>query len=164
MKQYLEAGRLTAVRGLKGELRFDCWCDTPEFLAGIKKLFLKPDGSGELIVKQYRHTIPTVIFEGYESRESAAFLVGNTVYFDRNEIALPEGVFYNDDLIGLEVYDYETGEKLGLLKEIILAGSRQIYRIEGEKSYLIPNVPEFIKSRSTENGIGVKLIEGLETD
>ena len=35
MKRFLEAGRLNSPRGLKGELRFDCWCDSIDFLNGV---------------------------------------------------------------------------------------------------------------------------------
>ena len=31
MKRYLEAGRLNSPRGLKGELRFECWCDECDY-------------------------------------------------------------------------------------------------------------------------------------
>lgn len=31
MRRYLEAGRLNSPRGIKGELRFECMCDSPGF-------------------------------------------------------------------------------------------------------------------------------------
>ena len=45
MKQFLEAGKLGAPRGLKGEIRFECWCDGPEFLSGVEKLYLDAKGT-----------------------------------------------------------------------------------------------------------------------
>ncbi len=86
MKRYLEAGRLNSPRGLKGELRFDCWCDSIEFLEGVKYLYLDKDGNRPLEVKSFRNTVGTVTFVGYEDRNSASSLTGRTVYFDREDI------------------------------------------------------------------------------
>lgn len=163
MNKFLEAGRLTSARGLQGEMRFECWCDSPSFLVGIQALYLDSEGKKNLKVRIYRPSIPSVSFEGYETRESVAFLAGKTVYFDRNEITLPEGTFFNSDLIGLDVFDIENGEKIGILAEIIENAVSRLYRIEGEgRVYLVPNIPEFVKSISFEEGIKVKLIEGLD--
>ena len=90
MKKYLEAGRLTAARGLKGELKFECWCDSPSFLNGVPKLYLDTEGKKSLTVKLCRPSVPSFSFEGYDSRESVSTLIGKTVYFDRGDVTLPE--------------------------------------------------------------------------
>ncbi|MBR6783646.1 MAG: 16S rRNA processing protein RimM [Clostridia bacterium] len=161
MKRFLEAGRLNSPRGLKGELRFDCWCDSIEFLSGVKHLYLDPEGKRSLEVKAFRETVSTVIFVGYEDRNSAASLTGRTVYFDREDIALPEGVFYNDDLIGASVTDEITGNTVGVLTKIEEGVASDLYYIEGEKKYIIPAVEEFIVSASP-SGVTVRLIDGFE--
>ncbi|PKM61259.1 MAG: 16S rRNA processing protein RimM [Firmicutes bacterium HGW-Firmicutes-21] len=162
MKRFLQAGRLNSPRGLKGEVKFDCWCDSPEFLIGVKKLYLDDNGERFLTVKLLRETIPSIIFEGYEDRSSASSLTGRTVYFDRNDIELEEGVIFNDDLISLSVYDDETGEKIGVLERIDEGVSCNYYFVKGENgNYLIPARDEFITQVSLETGIRVKLIEGL---
>ena len=163
MNKFLEAGRLTSARGLQGEMRFECWCDSPSFLVGIQALYLDNEGKKKLKINVYRPSIPSVSFEGYETRESVAFLAGKTVYFDKDDITLPEGTYFNADLIGLDVFDIETSDKIGVLVEIIENAVSRLYRIEGEgKVYLVPNRPEFVKSISLEEGIKVKLIEGLD--
>ena len=40
MKKYLEIGKITGTRGLKGELRVEPWCDSPDILAGLKKIYV----------------------------------------------------------------------------------------------------------------------------
>ncbi len=162
MKRFLEAGRLNSPRGLKGELRFDCWCDSIEFLSGVKYLYLDNEGKRRLEVKAFRETVSTVIFVGYEDRNSAASLTGRTVYFDREDIPLPEGVFYNDDLIGLTVTDEITGNTVGVLKKIEEGVASDLYYIEGEKKYIIPAVEEFIVNADPQTGITVRLIDGFE--
>ena len=31
LKEFLEAGRIVGTHGIKGELRVDPWCDSPDF-------------------------------------------------------------------------------------------------------------------------------------
>ncbi len=162
MKRFLEAGRLNSPRGLKGELRFDCWCDGIDFLEGVKYLYLDNEGKRPLEVKSFRETVGTVTFVGYEDRNSASALTGRTVYFDREDISLPEGVFYNDDLIGVPVKDEATGAVIGVLKRIEEGRASDIYYVQGEKEYIIPAVDEFIISADPESEIVVRLIDGLE--
>ncbi|MBE6683300.1 MAG: 16S rRNA processing protein RimM [Ruminococcaceae bacterium] len=161
MKRFLEAGRLNSPRGLKGELRFDCWCDSIEFLSGVKHLYLDSEGKRPLEVKSFRETVSTVIFVGYEDRNSAASLTGRTVYFDREDIALPEGVFYNDDLIGASVKDENSGDTVGTLVKIEEGVASDIYYVEGEKNYIVPAVDEFIVSANPQEII-IRFIDGLE--
>ena len=162
MKRFLEAGRLNSPRGLKGELRFECWCDSIEFLSGVKYLYLDREGKRPLEVKAFRETVSTVIFVGYEDRNSASSLTGRTVYFDREDIVLPEGVYYNDDLIGTNVYDENTGVLLGELKRIEEGVASDIYYVEGDKKYIIPAVEQFIVRAEPEKGIIIRLIDGME--
>jgi 16S rRNA processing protein RimM len=160
MKQYLEAGRLCSPRGIKGELRFDCWCDSPEFLNKIKKLYLDPKGERFLEISLYRPSIPSIIFKGFEDRNSASVLTGKTVYFDRNDVKLPKGVYFNDDLISAPVYDVEDN-LIGSLIEIEETPRGFYYIVKGEKmEYSIPYNDFFVKSVSPEK-IVVELIDGL---
>ncbi len=162
MRRFLEAGRLNSPRGLKGELRFECWCDSIDFLSGVKYLYLDSEGKRPLEVKAFRETVSTVIFVGYEDRNSAATLTGRTVYFDREDIPLPDGVYYNDDLIGLPVIDEATGVSIGTLKRIEEGMASDIYYVEGEKKYIIPAVKEFIVRTDLNTGIIIRLIDGFE--
>lgn len=163
MRRFLEAGRLNSPRGIKGEIRFECWCDSIEFLSGVKYLYLDPAGKRPLEVKSFRETVSTVIFVGYEDRNSVSALTGRTVYFDREEIPLPDGVYYNDDLIGCKVFDEATGKEIGTLKRIEEGMASDIYYISGEKEYIIPKVEQFIVSEDPESGIIVRLIDGFES-
>ncbi len=160
MKRFIEAGRLCSPRGIKGELRFDCWCDSPEFLRKIKKFYLDPNGEKFLSVSLYRASIPSIVFVGYEDRNSASVLTGRTLYFDRNDIKLPEGVYFNDDLISAPVF-LETGEKIGNLVSIQEGPTGFHYIVTSEcKEYCIPYNDHFVKFVSPEK-IVVELIDGL---
>ena len=75
---------------------------------------------------------------------------------------VPEDAFFIADLIGLDVIDIATGEKLGTLADVLNLGASDLYEIKtpsGKK--LIPAVPEFIKEIDLDKGIFVALIEGM---
>lgn len=163
MRKYLEAGRLGAPRGIKGELRFDCWCDSPEFLESVKVLYLDCDGKRPIEVAYYRTTIPSITFKGYEDRTLASALTNRTLWFDRDDIELPDGVCFNDDLLGLEVVCEENGKTYGILDSIEENISGFYYIVKGDGvTYRVPDVDRYILRRSLENGIFVSPLEGLE--
>ena len=66
-------------------------------------------------------------------------------------------------LIGLTVYDVESGAVLGKLSDVVNYGASDLYEItkpDGTKA-LIPVVDEFVKSVDLEKGIAIAVIEGL---
>lgn len=73
---------------------------------------------------------------GISTREAADSVVGR--YLEMPPHDLPEGAFYWDDLVGLEVRD-PRGGMVGQLVEIFRAGENEVYRIVGaEGERLVP--------------------------
>lgn len=163
MKRYLEAGRLNSPRGLKGEIRFECWCDDAEFLSGVSRLYLDPKGERFLEVERYIPHLGTVIFKGYPDRTAVSALTGRTLWFDREDVALPEGSWFNDDLVGTPVLDDATGQKLGVIREVEDKGGRLLWHIaENGMEFLFPAVPELIVSVIPGEEVRITLIEGMD--
>lgn len=46
MKQFIEAGEFVTTHGVMGELKLYPWCDGPEFVAALPRLFFTPEGGG----------------------------------------------------------------------------------------------------------------------
>ncbi len=162
MRRYLEAGKLNSPRGIKGEIRFACYCDSPEFLSGVKRLYLDGEGSRYLEISLYRPSVPSIIFKGYEDRNLASSLNGRTVWFDRNDVELPEGTFYFDDMIGTEVFVQGTDGTIGKVTDVEEGVSSYFYIIKGEKSYRVPAVEGFVEKAVPEEGLWLYTTEGLE--
>jgi 16S rRNA processing protein RimM len=40
LKKYLEAARIVSTHGLRGEVRVEPWCDSPDFLTRFGRLYL----------------------------------------------------------------------------------------------------------------------------
>ena len=163
--QYLECGKIINTHGVRGGLKLESWCDTPNDLASLKKVFLQNGAEYKLYkVKKASVFKQFVLFEldGINDIDTAMTLRGKVVYADRNDISIDEDAFFIADIIGLDVIDLESGEKIGTLSDVLNLGASDLYEIDtknGKK--LIPAVPEFIKEIDLEKGIFVSLIEGM---
>lgn len=163
--KYLECGRIINTHGVRGGLKLESWCDSPEDLADLKKVYLEMNGGYEQhnvrrasVFKQF----VIMEIEGVNDIDAASALKGRMLYADRDDISVSDGAYFIADIIGLPIIDEATGEKLGTLSEVINLGASDIYVIKTENGEgMIPAVPEFIKRVDTESGIYVSLIEGM---
>ena len=163
--KYLECGKIVNTHGVKGGLKLESWCDTPQDLASLKKVYLK-DGAEYKMHKVKKSSVfkQFVLFEleGINNIDIAMTLKGRVVFANRDDISIDEDAFFIADIIGLDVIDLESGEKIGTLSDVLNLGASDLYEINtknGKK--LIPAVPEFIKEIDLEKGIFVSLIEGM---
>lgn len=160
-KQFLEGGRIINTHGIKGEVKIESWCDTPDVLAGIKTIYL--DGAPRKVRSPRVHKNCVIAFlEGVNNVDEAMLLKGKVVHVNRKDIKLPKGQVFMVDLIGLKVLDDETGKELGTLTEVLSPSIQKVYVVKGEREIMIPAVDEFIREINVEGGyVRVKLIEGM---
>lgn len=116
-------------KGLAGALRLELLTDWPERIAEGAHLFL--DGAAESsrirAVERGGRTL-VVHIEGITTREAAEGLVGR--YLEVIAQPLPEGTWYWDDLVGLDVVE-DGGREVGELVEVFRAGGGEVYRVVG---------------------------------
>ena len=163
--KFLECGKIINTHGVKGGLKLESWCDTPQDLASLKKVFIKK-GSEFVKYKIKRASVfkQFVLMEldGINDIDTANSYRERVVYADRDDISIDEGDYFIADLIGLPIIDIESGTQIGTLSDVLNLGASDLYEIDtkdGKK--LIPAVDEFIKEVDFEKGIFVSLIEGL---
>ena len=71
-KQYLDSGKIVGTHGIKGEVRIEPWCDSPEFLCAFKKLYLDENGQTFIEVKSRPHkNITLAKIKGVDTIEEA---------------------------------------------------------------------------------------------
>lgn len=164
MKEYLEVGKVINKRGLRGELKVDCYCDSPEVFCQLKTVFLDDQGEQPhslLSVKPYRGYL-YVMLEGITSCEEADRLRGVSLYARRQDIPLEEGKHFLVDLLGLPVLDADTGRSYGVLTEVFNRGASDIYTVERDgKEFYMPAVPEFVIRVETGKAVYVRPIPGM---
>ncbi len=166
MKKYIEAGQITRPHGIQGAVKAEPWCDSPEVLARLKKVYFRSgkDEYREIKVEKGSVQKDLVILKlsGVDTPESAEKLRGKIMFADRADIPIPEGAFLIADLIGLPVIDINDGRIYGKLSDVITGGANDIYEISRENGkVLIPAVKEFIKETDLEKGIFISPIKGM---
>ena len=154
LKQYLEAGKIVGTHGIKGELRMEYWTDSPSFFLQIKALYLE-EGARKckiLSVRPHKNLV-LLKLEGVDTVEDGDLLRGKTLYFDRNDIELPEGRYYIQDILGVTVQDADTGKVYGTLTDVIRTGANDVYQVtdEAKKDYLVPAIDEVIVTVDPEH-------------
>lgn len=155
-KQFLEAGKIVRTHGVRGELVLECWADSPEFLGKVKRFYW--DGgkrdAGLLSSRVHKGRL-LVRLSGVDTVEQGDALRGKVLYLNREDVTLPEGSFFLQDLIGLRVVDGTTGQEYGELREVLPTGANDVYRIVGStgKEYLFPAVRHMIKRVALEEGV-----------
>lgn len=90
LKQFLEAGKVVGMHGVRGEMRFDVWCDGADFLKKIKTLYLDADGKravGVVSVRPHKNAA-LLKLDGVLTIEEAEKYRGRVLYFDRRMFIL----------------------------------------------------------------------------
>lgn len=154
-KQFLDSGKIVGAHGIKGEVRIDPWCDSPEFLCAFKKLWLDENGTEFIKVKSRPHkNIALAKIKGVDTIEAAEKYRGKVVYINRDDINLAEGVHFVQDLIGLEVKDADNGRVYGKISDVLRTGANDVYEIKDAdgKTYLAPVIDDVVKEINVNDG------------
>ena len=103
-------------------------------------------------------------FKGIDNINDIEKYKGRSLYVTRDQaIPLEEDEYYIADLIGLDVY-LESGEKFGVLKDVMETGANDVYIVETEegKEVLIPAIHECVLDIDVEeNRMEIHLMDGL---
>ena len=160
-KQFLEAGKIINTHGIRGEVKIDPWTDAPEFFRKIKTLYI--DGSPVKIVSARVHkSFVIASLEGVGDMDSALRLKNKLVFINRDDVPLEDGAFFLQDLIGLKALDFETGDEIGTLTDIMENPAGNIYVIKAEREILVPANGPFVKEIDIDGGyIKFTLLEGM---
>lgn len=165
MKEYIETGRIVTVHGLHGGVKVQPWCDEPGFLAGLSQVCI---GGPERAVKvewgRVQKNMVILKLQGTDSVEEAAALRESILYIHRSQIPLGEGEYLIQDLIGLPVYDVDTGECYGTLCDVSKTGANDVWHIrfaDGAER-LIPKIPQVVIKVDVAGGrVDIRPLKGL---
>lgn len=168
LNQYLEAGKIVGTHGIKGEIRVEPWCDSAEFLAGLKSLYFDKGAQKlEITGSRVHKTLLLVRIKGIESVEEADRLRGKILYLDRSDVPLEEGRYFMQDMIGMDVYNADSFVYYGKLTQIMRTGANDVYQVtsESKKDYLIPAIPDvIIDINITDSKMLIRPIRGIFED
>ena len=156
-------GKISAPHGVRGEVRIVPLTDFPERFENLKTVFLEDDSKMELESVKLSNKFIIAKFKNINSRNDIEIFNGKLLMLNRSDIpSLPEGEYYNFDIIGLEVID-DKGSKLGKITEVLKTGSNDVYVVEGKKQILVPALKKVVKEINLVDGfMKVELLEELD--
>jgi 16S rRNA processing protein RimM len=159
---WVTVAKLTRTRGNHGELVALPLSSHPERFSALHEVYLFGDGARYEIEDLWWHDGKLILkFRGVDSISEAEPLAGAEVRLpEEARVALDPGEFFQSDLVGCEVVDAATGERLGLVREFLETGGPGLLDLGGD--FLIP----FARSICVEidplsKRIRVRLPEGL---
>ena len=148
MKEYLEIGKIVGTHALKGEVRVEPWCDSPEFIKKFKNLYFN-EGEEKIPVESVKvhKTMAIVKLKGTNSATEADLLRGKVLYIKRTDAKLPKGRYFVQDIIGLEtVNDEDESIIYGKITNVYPTGANDVYEITDAdgKTTLIPVIDDVV--------------------
>ncbi|MFO7945343.1 MAG: ribosome maturation factor RimM [Armatimonadota bacterium] len=159
-------GHVQKAHGIKGEVKIAISADSGGSMLDIDAVCIDPPGGVAFVaslqnVRQIPHKELYICqLEGVTDRTHAESLRGSTVSVRQVEMdPLPEGTFYMDDILGLEVIT-DTGRSLGKIIEIIETGANDVYVTD--QDVLIPAIVEVVEEIDFEQEImRIRPLEGM---
>lgn len=167
MKKFLEIAKITAVHGIRGEVRCQYYCDTAEVLCDFDVLYFDKGAKPVNITRAYPHkNIVIMKLEGVDTIEQAQPLIGKMLYLDREDAELDEDLFFIQDIIGLTVKDADTGEVYGKISEVYQNGAADVFSIKKDgRELMFPNISEVVLKTDIEGGeMIIRPLKGLFDD
>lgn len=163
---YLECGTVINTHGVRGGVKVESLCDTPEKLAALHRVYLPANGGFRevrVLSASVMKRFVIMTLEGVSDVDAAEAMRGTTLFAARKDMPLDDGDFFIVDLVGLPVIDADTGDVYGEISDVFNAGASDIYtvRTPDGRDCLIPAVPEFIVRIDTDEGVFLRPIEGM---
>jgi 16S rRNA processing protein RimM len=162
-----EVGEIVKTRGLHGCLKVLSYLETNSNFSKPDFIYIEksPGRKNRFCLKKIDISGGTFFIELEEIKdvESAKDLVGCKVYLPSGILQkLPDGEYYIQDIIGLDVYS-EEGNYIGKIESIFPTGSNDVYVCRGEKKeILLPAISDVIKNIDINQRImTVKIPDGL---
>lgn len=173
--EYLEAGKIVNTHGVRGNVKVESWCDSPQVLAALKKVYFKKK-SGEYIPAEVRSAFvhkgyAVMSLSGIDTMDDALRYKNAVIYAEKNDIPRGENEIFICDIIGLPVIDADNGCTYGHVRDYTVGRAQDLYEIELDgmapdtdgrtRICYIPAVEQFIDRVDTESGVYIRPIEGL---
>jgi len=169
--QRVNIGWIVGAHGIAGEFRIHPTTDYPGRFFEMKTLCLETRGKPRIeleIISARPHEGKGQILiraSGVNDKDAADALKGRVVTIAPEErVELPEGEYWIDSLIGLDIIDDASGEHLGKIEDVMSTASNDVYQVRaGDGSIkMIPAIGDVVREISLPDGtMRITLIEGL---
>ncbi len=160
--EFIAAGQIVNTHGVRGEVKLLPQGVEAETLLSCGTLYI----AGKPVVPAARRVHKGCLLlklPGVDDMDAALALKGKAVSIRRSDVQLPEGVYFDEELVGLTARDAATGETLGRVDEVLAYPAHKVYAVRGGKDeYLIPAVPAFVAAIDLPGGtMDIHVWEGM---
>ena len=168
VSEFFEIGKIVKTHGLHGGVKVNSYLMDPgSLLPRLEAVYLQREETDMERCLLNRYQLGSDFFflemEGVSDHQAASSLLGCRVYAPVDKLAaLPDGEYYWQELIGMDVIT-EEGLSLGKITEILSAGSNDVYVCKsGEEEKLLPASEDVIrKVDKVKKIMTVRLLDGL---
>jgi 16S rRNA processing protein RimM len=166
IRDYYKVGFIMRPHGLKGEVTISLDADSPADWENLKSIFIEKKSQLVPYFIEYisvRNDKAFVKLEDVNTPEEAALLKGGSLYLPKeSRPKLSRGEFYNEEVIGFEVFDDVHGP-LGFVEDVEQAGPNRFLIVTYiQKEVMIPVHGPFITGiNKSKKKISVSLPEGF---
>lgn len=163
--EYIPVGQIVNAHGIKGEVKLNPMGFDPEFLADFDVLYIAGKRT-EVKSARVHKSVVLLTLPGITDMDAALALKGKNVTIRRDDVEVPEGYYFDEEIEGLTVIDCATEEVIGKVRRVLSYPAHKIYEVKGEREYLIPAVPKvFIESVDLDaETMRVHMMKGLASD
>jgi 16S rRNA processing protein RimM len=166
VKQYLELGQIVSTHGVRGEMRFNPWCDSADFATKFNTLYFDAEGKQPVAVQSARvhGNIVLLKLEGIDTMEKAQALRQKVLYIDRESADLPENTWFVEDLLGCRVVEDGTDTVYGSITDVQKYPANDVWTVKepSGKDVLVPAIKDVVVSADIENKtVYIKALKGL---
>lgn len=155
MNQKIEVGKFINTFGIKGEIKIYPYV---EYFQDLKYIFINNEKKKIKNIR-FKKNVAIVKLEGIDDINQIEQFKGGMVTINEEDIPEPpEGEYYLQDLIGMEVYT-DDGKLLGKIDDAYNTGANDIYQVG---DILLPAIDDVVKEVDFENNkMTVHIINGL---
>lgn len=169
VKEFLVLGQIVGTHGVRGEMRVNPWCDSPDFAKKFKTLYMDEGGAQPVRVLSCRPhgNVFLVKLEGIDSIAEAEKHRDRMLYIKRSDAMLPENTWFIEELIGCSVLDADTARCYGTLSDVMSTGANDVWAVTDEKGheYLLPAIKDVvIAANVSENKVFIRPLKGIFDD
>lgn len=151
-KAWVPMARIGRPHGVRGELKVQPFNPDSTLIFEVDELRLSRKGKPPELVKVIGarpagdHWLVRV--EGVDDRDAAARLTHGELSVRRETLPeLPEGEFYHVDVIGADVVDADSGDRLGVVRHVHTTASELLeIRLDAGGDVLVPIMAPYVTS------------------
>ena len=167
MDDYLRVGTYVNTHGVKGDVKVYPHTDDVRRFSDLDEVMLDTkDGliTYKIQSVRYQKNMALIRFEGINDINDIEKYKGSDILIKRSQaVPLDEGEYFISDIIGADVYT-DTGDKLGVIKEVLQTGANDVYVVKGDRKreFLIPVIPSCVLDVDTRSKqVKVHMMPGL---